>query len=177
MKTTCGIFIINSKQQILACHPTRHSPLQWDVPKGCQDKDETYLDTIKRELLEETGLVFEKLNINKFIDISKEHGTFVYKNKKKQLYLFLAILNDSFDVTTLKCSSNVINFKSNGRYIAPFPEIDAFTWVNFQDLYIFHESQQRAIYLINDKYYKFSEQKYNKKSDQCIFMVKSNKYG
>lgn len=55
--TSCGTIIGNNKGQILLCHVTDTN--HRDIPKGMQDHRESAMDAAKRELHEETGLVFD----------------------------------------------------------------------------------------------------------------------
>lgn len=175
MKTTCGVFVIDNNNNILAAHPTRHGATQWDIIKGMEDVfDEDELITVHREFKEETGLNLSDLDIREIVDISETHGTFVYPNKKKQLYAFAVFLNDSIEISTLKCDSMVENFKVKGEVIPPFPEIDAFAWINSSEIGLLHITQQAAIKKINY----ISDHKYDtNKSSQFFIINKSNLYG
>jgi len=170
LATTCGIFIINKFKQILTCHPTGHHPLQLDIPKGCLDRGETVSQCVVRELLEETGIDYYTLQ-RPLIDISAIHGTFIYKHKKKQLYTFMLQLNDTIDVTTLKCTSMVTSVP------IPFPEVDSFAWIEYNERELLHESQQRAIEVINDQYNIFDLHSSKDENTQYITISKSNNYG
>ena len=73
---------------------------KFDIPKGLQELGETYLDTAKRELKEEFGLVFDDLSFQRL-------GLFFY-TKSKDLFLYKIILNNLyFDIklNELNCIS------------------------------------------------------------------------
>ena len=59
MEKSCGIVLFNSDEFLLIQHPTKSNGDEghWDFPKGHVEGNETELETAKRELLEETGIV------------------------------------------------------------------------------------------------------------------------
>ena len=113
---SCGFIIaVEGKDSVkwLLCHPT-NTGNRWDLPKGSSEENENHFDAAKRELLEETGLVFDDLNLIQLIDLG-EHS---YTNKK-DLHLFY-IEVDKLDVNNMHCISFVENKKGDD-----FPEMDA----------------------------------------------------
>ena len=112
MEKSCGIVLFNSDEFLLIQHPTKSNGDEghWDFPKGHVEGSETELETAKRELIEETGIVnfrlfdgfrhrieynFQKGNEmvlkevifflaesnNKEVVLSSEHQNFVWLNK------------------------------------------------------------------------------------------------
>jgi 8-oxo-dGTP pyrophosphatase MutT (NUDIX family) len=153
MKTTCGIAIISPDKKILAAHPTRHAYNQWDLIKGVIDENESPLQTIHREFLEETGLTLSSI-CNNIIDFSTYfHIQYTYKHKQKKLHAFIGFLDKHIDITYFKCNSMVTGFLD----LPPFPEIDAFTWIDFADIDLLHESQQRFLLDVKGRYSAFDD--------------------
>ena len=112
MEKSCGIVLFNSDEFLLIQHPTKSNGDEghWDFPKGHVEGIETELETAKRELIEETGIVnfrlfdgfrhrieynFQKGNEmvpkevifflaesnTKEVELSSEHQNFVWLNK------------------------------------------------------------------------------------------------
>ena len=59
MEKSCGIVLFNSDEFLLIQHPSKSNGGEghWDFPKGHVEGSETELETAKRELVEETGIV------------------------------------------------------------------------------------------------------------------------
>ena len=53
---SCGCVVLNDKQQVLLVH---HNLGHWGLPKGHVEKDETEVETAKREVKEETNIDVE----------------------------------------------------------------------------------------------------------------------
>ena len=112
MEKSCGIVLFNSDEFLLIQHPTKSNGDEghWDFPKGHVEGNDTELETAKRELIEETGIVnfrlfdgfrhrieynFQKGNEmvpkevifflaesnTKEVELSSEHQNFVWLNK------------------------------------------------------------------------------------------------
>jgi predicted NUDIX family NTP pyrophosphohydrolase len=123
MKYTSGIFFIRDDKALI-CHPTKHDPNLWSIPKGVPDDGENYWQAAVRETLEETGIEVPVDSIRQTLK------KFKYKHGKKTLISFLIIGDENPDINfdiELKCSS----------YVAPdkggFPEIDDFRWTTLDD--------------------------------------------
>lgn len=136
MTTTCGVFVINPNKEILICHPTNHPPEVWSIPKGQMEENESEVKAAIRELKEETG-----------IDLMKVSGTSVligdskYHHGKKQLFAFAYFLNQMY-TDKLRCSSMV----DMGDPNAPFPELDDFKWVKYDEaMKKLHYTQQELL--------------------------------
>ena len=84
----------------------------WDFPKGNIEHGESELDTIKREIMEETGI-----NDIKFIDGFRQQISYKYKKKLK-------LVNKSVIYYIVETKSN--------KVILSF-EHDNFAWLNFND--------------------------------------------
>ena len=59
MEKSCGIVLFYSNEFLLIQHPAKSNGDKghWDFPKGHVEGSETELETAKRELIEETGIV------------------------------------------------------------------------------------------------------------------------
>ncbi len=59
MDKSCGIVLFHSDEFLLIQHPFKSNGAEghWDFPKGHVEGNETELETAKRELIEETGIV------------------------------------------------------------------------------------------------------------------------
>jgi 8-oxo-dGTP pyrophosphatase MutT (NUDIX family) len=176
MKTTVGLLLIDKYEHILACHPTRHGALQWDIVKGCIDPGETPEETIRREFEEETSIPFDELN-GTFVDFTKLYNTdYVYVHKKKVLHGCVFRLEDTIEITKFKCNSMVTNYKCGNKILEPFPEIDAFSWITYKEIDILHETQQRFINDVKNCYDIFNKNSLYENA-QLVNSIKSNTYG
>jgi 8-oxo-dGTP pyrophosphatase MutT (NUDIX family) len=123
MKTSAGVIIINSKNQILGCKPYGTSGTRLvnnlDIPKGHIEEYEMPIQAAIRETLEETGI---DLSTSKLEDF----GLFPYL-RDKNLHLFKCVNFDA-DITQLVCTSY---FESYGREV---PEIIAYEWVEMEEV-------------------------------------------
>lgn len=120
MKTTAGIFLMNSQEEILVVHPTNSPFTKWSIPKGLVDGTESIREAAVRELEEETGFVLagQKILYESFL------GHKVYQNKKKVLAPLFIWLKGDFHDYPFKCVSMVKHHRGD------YPEVDMFKWVN-----------------------------------------------
>lgn len=117
MVISCGLILTDGKQ-LLLCHPTGNS--FWNIPKGLADPGESHSDACKREVLEETGLVFRT-------DQLAPLGTFPYLSGK-MLSLFCYKTGILPAVASLHCDSYFLDAK--GRKL---PEHDAFRYATWEE--------------------------------------------
>lgn len=75
----CGAIIEDDKGRILLQQRTDHS--EWGIPGGLLELGETFEETVKREVCEETGLTLEDLNL--FGIYSGKNGFAEYENGDK----------------------------------------------------------------------------------------------
>ena len=122
MKISCGLLLTDGRK-LLLCHVTgKH---HWDIPKGVQEGEEEPLDTLIREVKEETGVVLDGSTIDALLDL----GLFNYL-PGKMLHLFLLEVDGFPSLLHMSCSST---FEMFGK---SHPEVDEFDYVPFQDLEI-----------------------------------------
>jgi len=128
MDTTCGIFLINNKNELLLVHAINAPNHLWSIPKGLLEKGETYLEAAIRETHEETNV---KLNLqSNTIKRILEFDIIRYKKTRKQLKSFAILDDDDFSDVKLKCTAKFTN-----RHGDKVPENDKVMWVplDFQD--------------------------------------------
>lgn len=117
---TVGLLITDGKSLLIG--KSRLSKF-WDIPKGRQEKGESHLETLKREVWEEIGL-----NLTQNIIINLEDlGQFTY-NKEKNLYLFLYHIDDLLPTENFECYST---FKQYGKI---WNEMDDYKYILFEDI-------------------------------------------
>jgi predicted NUDIX family NTP pyrophosphohydrolase len=143
MKTTCGLFIVNKKNELLCVHPTNHAINVWSIPKGMVKKGESYLEAAVRETREETGITFDLdkdifHTINGAVEFKYDGG----KKKKLSPHFIFEVDNPHLDFSRFKprCESMVV---TDGGV---FPEVDSFGWVSIKVAVRFiHKTQYWAI--------------------------------
>lgn len=145
MKTTCGIFLINKKDNtVLLCHPTNASLLSWSIPKGEYEEDDTnYRERAIKELFNETGISINKEHIEIELPFVK------YPNNKKQLKPFVVFLDESLlPLPKLNCKELVNN---------KFPEVDLYVWSPLRLSHkLIHKSQSQALCFFLDTYKEYN---------------------
>ena len=115
---SCGV-IITDKKVVLALQPYGKKKKR-DLPKGRQEPGESYIQAAIREAREETSL---NLKGELLIDI----GHFNY-TQEKDVHLFLCIMENLPEISSLKCESTFMN-----DYGKEVPEAVAFEYVSFRD--------------------------------------------
>ncbi|WP_194725325.1 NUDIX hydrolase [Noviherbaspirillum malthae] len=119
--TSCGTVIVNRDGKILLAHVT--GTRYWDIPKGVQEYDESPFEAAKRELYEETGLVFDD---DHFLEI----GDFDYLADKRLYLFFVRAPANLQSLAHLKCTSHFRN-KVTGL---PTVEMDDFRWASRSEI-------------------------------------------
>jgi 8-oxo-dGTP pyrophosphatase MutT (NUDIX family) len=139
MKITCGIYLYNTLiGKLLVCHATHARWNQWSIPKGLMEKGEDLFEVAKRELMEETGIDLDKLNVNKVYSLPSVK----YQKQNKLLESFLVITDTDIEHHDFHC--NAIEGKDS-------TEIDSWKWIALDQAQTWlHESQQRNLKLIEE---------------------------
>ncbi len=158
MKISCGIYLFRNDNKFLVGHPTGFKNHIWAIPKGRMDLGENnYLEVAKRELLEETNIDLNKMNVVRVEELEMVR----YRETNKYLKGFYIKVNDDFKNVDIKCDSMVY------RNVSPaFPEFDDFKWVTIDESKsMLHEFQHinldNCIDIINEKRYIKSFKKFN----------------
>lgn len=120
---SCGIIFIKNNE-ILMCHPTGHGEYAWDLPKGCAEYKESYINAAIRECYEETGFLCCSENL-------EEIGLFEYL-PNKDIFLFKHVLNHDFKAEDAYCNSEFLCPNINQW----LPEHDDFKYFSFEDALI-----------------------------------------
>lgn len=125
MKISCGIYLINSNNELLIGHPTNHKSTIWAIPKGRINEGEVdQFEVAKRELLEETNIDISQFKVTKVYEFEIVR----YRETNKYLKGFFVKVNNDFSEHDIKCDSMVYR---NGN--AVFPEFDDFKWVTIEE--------------------------------------------
>ena len=120
-KISCGIFLFRNDNKFLIGHPTGFKPNTWSIPKGRPNAGEIdYFETAKRELLEETGIDFDDLNVTRI----EEFDLIRYRETNKYLKGFFVKVDSDFSGVKPRCDSMV--YRDD---VPIFPEFDDFRWV------------------------------------------------
>lgn len=139
MVITCGVYLYNTyNRKVLVCHATHASWKQWTIPKGLKGENEEPLIAAFRELNEETGVDYKKLNIVAVYSLPPVK----YQKQNKVLQSFLVVTDTNLDNYRFHCH----NIPED-----TFPEIDKWEWVAPDDLHKWlHESQQKNLPMIRE---------------------------
>lgn len=146
--TSAGILIQNRTGEYLQCHCTgkkKGSYMTYDIPKGQVEGSESHLQTMLRELWEETGIDWrgDKDKITRIFDF----GVLPYTSFK-DLHVFYILVDDGeIDPTTLKCNSFfTANF--GGRDVA-LPEVNGFQFSD--NVNYFYKPLQQVLERLSSK--------------------------
>jgi len=146
MIISSGIFIFNDIGELLICHPTGGSfNVNWSIPKGKQESDETILQTAIRETYEECNVNLHD-DSEQVIYISSQ----IYKTNKKLIHgHYYKLISDDID---LKCNSVIPNYMDNGklRWNGGKLENDILKFVSVDyAMSVLHEAQQKILKIIH----------------------------
>lgn len=125
IKITCGAFLFDKSGRMLIGHPTNHRRNVWSIPKGRPEIGESVLETIVRELEEETGIKLAEHVTTKIEYL----GEFTYSNQKKKLVAYQININSEIPLEELHCDSMV----AKEIYGVEVPEFDNFMWATKQE--------------------------------------------
>ena len=105
------ILLINSDREILLAN----SHNEYQFPGGTCEKGELLTDTVKRELMEEVGILIDANNLEPFIKFSGYYKDWpsVGRNKKVDIYYYEVLSNIKPNLEKINLTENEIegNFK------------------------------------------------------------------
>jgi len=118
-----GAIILNAQNQVLIMHSAANK--YWEFPKGKVERGERELDTLKREIFEETGIRRFRL-----------HPTF-----REYLYYTFRVGNQLIKKVV------VYYLFKTGASVALSDEHSAYQWTNFDDVahYLKHINQRDLV--------------------------------
>lgn len=117
-----GVILINENQSILFCQ--RSDNQGWCFPGGKVDEGETFLQTAKRELLEETGIIADDLELVGTINSASEiHGEF--RDVESKIW---ASKNYRFTKASLMPNFEITDFR-----FVPINHLDR--WLQYHELF------------------------------------------
>lgn len=108
--TRLKALIINSNDEILL----GYSHKTYQFPGGHLEENERLIDALKRELREETGMVFDELNINPFqlIRYYCKNYRNTGKNRENLIYYYLINTDKEFDLD----NTSYDEYEKDGNY-------------------------------------------------------------
>lgn len=118
-KLSIGVVITNGTL-FLAVHPTYGATM--DIPKGMAEEGETKMNTLIREVKEETNI-----DLSKYKSILVPMGLYPY-SIEKNVYIYLLVLNDLPPISNMNCTSTFY-YKQKIR----LPEIDNYVYKKVGD--------------------------------------------
>ena len=110
------ILLINSKKEILL----GYSHHNYQFPGGHVEEGENLLDTVNREILEETGIVLNVKDIEPFAEAIGYYKDWpeVGKNRKIEIYYFEVITNELPNLDNTNYTDHEKDGKFELKYIA-----------------------------------------------------------
>lgn len=115
--TRARALLINSKNEILMCYS--NGLQHYEFPGGHLEENETLEEGLKREILEETGIVLDLEKINLFYAIKyyckNYHNT--EKNRLVEIYYYVVYCDSTYDDSKKQLDSNEIIQNYECQYI------------------------------------------------------------
>jgi len=132
----CVVYTFNSDGQVkyLVLNRKKHWT-GWEFPKGGIDKGETELETVKREVKEETGLKAIKINSHNF------SGKYLYKNVFKDRPGFIG---QTFNLYSALVRKGKVNYDKR--------EHKGYKWLSFEEALkiITKRNQKKSLEIVNN---------------------------
>lgn len=111
----------NGELMFFVGHPGGNKTNYWSLLKGQHEEHENIVDTAIREFKEESTIDLSKYK-DKLIDLGE-----VVQSKVKNVHAFALRLEHISDIDPRKCKSNMADN-------CPWPEIDKYCWMNYENL-------------------------------------------
>lgn len=128
MKLSCALLLTNGNI-FLAVIPTGGT--MYDLPKGLHDIGESIIETVIREVEEETGF-----NISKYKNQLEYMGRYKYTGEK-DIGVFLLKIDKLPLISGMKCSSLF--------GVSKLPEVSGYRYISFDDLEKFRPQMVKII--------------------------------
>ena len=114
--TKVKLLLVNSKDELLL----GYSHHEYQFPGGTQEDGEALEDTVKRELMEETGIILTDEKINAFV---KSLGYYkdwpcVGRNKKVEIYYYEVKTDEKPDFENIKLTEKEKDGNFTLRYVS-----------------------------------------------------------
>jgi len=112
----------NEELEVMLVHPggpiwSKKDYGVWSIPKGLPEKNESPLDTAKREFKEETGFEVD----GEFIDLGE-------LNQSSSKIVHVWALKKDLDVTNVTSNTFTLEWPKNSGKINKYPEVDRAGW-------------------------------------------------
>lgn len=116
----------NERLEVMLVHPggpiwSKKDYGVWSIPKGLPEKNESPLDTAKREFKEETGFGVD----GEFIDLGE-------LNQSRYKIVRVWALKKDLDVTTVVSNTFTLEWPKNSGKTQEFPEVDKAGWFDIE---------------------------------------------
>ncbi len=116
--TRARAIIINSQAQILLCYSNELA--HYEFPGGHLEENETLIEGLKREVLEETGIKLKNKDIQPFYVIKYYCKNYLgtKNNRLVEIYYFIVKTNQHYNLNKLKLDKQEITEKYECVYIS-----------------------------------------------------------
>ena len=116
--TKVKVLLVNSKNEIMLAYS--HNDYQF--PGGTQEKGEQLFQTVKREIMEETGIKLEIDNIEPFACSKGYYKDWpeVGKNKKVEIYYYEVKTDEKPDLNSISLTEH----EKNGNFCLKYIDLD-----------------------------------------------------
>ncbi len=116
--TRVKALIINSNNQILL----GHSYCEYQFPGGHVENNEEFVDALKRELKEETGLTYDVDNITPFVLLKRYYKEYPTKNENTKIIIYYYIIK-SDEIPNLS-NTNLTDEEKDGNFKLRYVPLD-----------------------------------------------------
>ena len=112
------LLLVNSKGELLLAY----SHNEYQFPGGTKESNEDIVDTVYRELREETGIILNNLNLEPIIKSSGYYKDwpFVGRNKRVDIYYYEIEIDEKPNLDNLDLTDN----EKNGNFLLKYVSLD-----------------------------------------------------